>query len=246
MNLLRAGRTQARAPFAGKECGPPPKCSRVGSKEMPESAAARSAGAGRKGTKSPAEGASVSAASRARKGHLWGSCLGSGQRTGDCRAAGRLESKFAAGTTPRNIEQPLVGKLALGLSRLGRGTAVPRRESPSLSSRVGWGSPGPRLLSSRARTLLTTSGGCFPFTARTPQWRRAVAASPACLARRRNRQATAERENGRKTKEAQPACYTPRDPLSRAVCQIIRQSPEVAPSAGHYQERRRSSAPRLG
>lgn len=169
MNLLRAGRTQARAPFAGKECGPPPKCSRVGSKEMPESAAARSAGAGRKGTKSPAEGASVSAASRARKGHLWGSCLGSGQRTGDCRAAGRLESKFAAGTTPRNIEQPLVGKLALGLSRLGRGTAVPRRESPSLSSRVGWGSPGPRLLSSRARTLLTTSGGCFPFTARTPQ-----------------------------------------------------------------------------
>lgn len=34
---------------------------------------------------------------------------------------------------------------------------------------------------SRARALRTTGGGCFPFTARTPQPRRASAAAPACV-----------------------------------------------------------------
>lgn len=94
MNLLRAGRTQARALFAGREGGPAPKCSPKGSRKMPGSAADRSAGAGREGTEFPAQGASGSAASRARQGRRLGeSCPGSGQRLGDCKATERLESQ---------------------------------------------------------------------------------------------------------------------------------------------------------
>lgn len=144
---------------------------------------------------------------------------------------GPRASKFAAGTTPRRLEQPLVGKPCAGAGGsplLGRGPRPQGRGLPPCPQ-GGWGEGAAkgqprslRLLSSRARTLLTPAAG----VAHSPHGPRSEGARlqrrlPAGLARRRNRQATAEMETGRKTKGAQAACYSP-GPTVTTVCQIVR------------------------
>lgn len=177
-NLLRAGRTQARALSARKECGPPPKCSRVGSRETPDSAAARPAGAGREGTESPAPGASVRLPRGLAKDTACEVLPGFGPASRRLQSRGAAREPASLQRAPRlaSWSSHLWESLALGLSLLGRAARSPQAAValPVLGDReIHQGSKGAtrplRLLSSLARTVLNTSGGCFPFTARTPQ-----------------------------------------------------------------------------
>ena len=217
MNLLRAARTRARIRFSsgparGSARPPPPpphpKGSRMGRSELSESAALCSGGA-RRGSprESPARlRRPLWAVWRARRGH-WGACLDAGPHLGVHRAVGPPGSPASLEPAPRfpGLEEPLVGKPWAGALAAESWPAAPLRGSPSVSSGLGrcgkparghphHHHPAPlRLLSAPAGTCLSAGGGCFPFTARTPQWRRAAAAAPACVARRRNRQATARK-----------------------------------------------------
>lgn len=139
--------------------------------EVTESAAPGSAGAGRGATEeSPAQVASMSAVSEGTLpgGPAWvqSSSSATAEPRGGCGAG-----KFAAGTAPPGLEQPLVGTPRAGVLAAESRPAAPPRRSPSLSSGVGRctnqqeGIPGPF-----ASALgLSTRRGCFSFTARTPQ-----------------------------------------------------------------------------
>lgn len=193
MNLLRAARTRARIRFSsgparGAACppSPPPKSSRMGRRELSESAAPGSGGA-RRG--SPRESpARLRRPLRAQSGGLgenpaWVSCLDAGLYLGVHRAAGPLGSPASLEPAPRfpGPEEPLVGKPWAGALTAESWPAAPLRGSPSVSSGLGrcgksarghphHHHPAPlRLLSAPAGTCLSAGGGCFPFTARTPQ-----------------------------------------------------------------------------
>lgn len=91
VNLIRSGRTQARAlsppgPARGA-ARPQGLAGRRGVRT--ENTAPGSAGAARVGDRGvPGSGDLCELSRRLRKGTAWGSCLGAGQRLGDCRAPG--------------------------------------------------------------------------------------------------------------------------------------------------------------
>lgn len=178
MNLLRAGRTQARARFASgpaRGAARPARvrgrggvrCQKAQLRALPES----------EGISGSAQEASVSAVSRARGAHCLGVLPGCGAASPrpQSRGAAGEPGKFAAGTALPGWRSHLWESLALGLSQLSRG---PHDRGGRPPSPRGWGgaanqpdgTPDPLpLLSARARTCLSSGGGCFPFTARTPQ-----------------------------------------------------------------------------
>lgn len=150
--------------------------------------------------------------------------------------------KFATGTAPPRLEQPLVGKPGAGALAAKSRSASPPRGSPPLL--LGGGerqqtskrAPRPlRLLPPRAGDRLTASGRCFPFTARPPQRRRATAAASAWVGRQRNhRRLQGGRPAGKL--EGRRRLAAPQDRLSQQFAGIVRQNPEVSPLAVHIRK----------
>ena len=182
MNLLRAGKTQARARFASGAARGAARPARVlgrgGARcQKAPSGLCRRWERESEGVPGSAQEASVSAVSRARGAHCLGVLPGCGAASPrpQSRGAAGEPGKFAAGTALPGWRSHLWESLALGLSQLSRG---PHDRGGRPPSPRGWGgaanqpegTPDPLpLLSARARTCLSSGGGCFPFTARTPQ-----------------------------------------------------------------------------
>lgn len=215
MNLLRAGRTQARARFASgpaRGAARPARargrggvrCQKAQLRALPES----------EGVPGSAQEVSVSAVSRARGAHCLG---GPAWMRGSISASAEPRGGWGArqvcsGHRAPGLEEPLVGKPRAGALAAESWPARPRG-SPSLSSGVGRCSKSARG-HPRSPSPPFCSGSHLPLIRRrvlpihrTDPAVKAPSCSSACLCREAAK-SPGDREGAlRKTGGAQPACY---------------------------------------